>query len=122
MRAGVTMQCLLWAHRLEVPSLFSRSVVSNSCDPMNHSLPGSSVHGILQARILEFIVIFPTQGLNPHLLCLLHWQVVSLPLVPSGKLQSKVASANIKVTASYPEDLAEIHNGGGHTFKQRFGV
>ena len=54
MRAGVTMQCLLWAHRLEVPSLFSRSVVSNSCDPMNHSLPGSSVHGILQARILEF--------------------------------------------------------------------
>ena len=23
------------------------------CDPMDHSLPGSSVHGILQARILE---------------------------------------------------------------------
>ena len=23
------------------------------CDPMNYSLPGSSVHGILQARILE---------------------------------------------------------------------
>ena len=27
--------------------------------------------------------IFPTQGSNPHLL--LHWQVGSLPLVPSGK-------------------------------------
>ena len=92
------------------------------CDHLNYSLPGSSIHGILQARILEFIVIFPTQGLNPHLLCLLHWQVVSLPLVSFGKLQSKVASANIKVTASYPEDLAEIHNGGGHAFKQRFGV
>ena len=26
--------------------------------------------------------IFPTQGLNPHLLCLLHWQMDSLPLVP----------------------------------------
>ena len=23
------------------------------------------------------LVIFPTQGLNPHLLCLLHWQVGS---------------------------------------------
>ena len=29
--------------------------------------------------------IFPTQGLNPHLLCLLHWQVGSLPLAPPGK-------------------------------------
>ena len=25
------------------------------CDPMNHSLPGSYVHGILQARILEWV-------------------------------------------------------------------
>ena len=25
------------------------------CDPMNHSPPGSSVHGILQARILEWV-------------------------------------------------------------------
>ena len=24
------------------------------CDPMDRSLPGSSVHGILQARILEW--------------------------------------------------------------------
>ena len=27
--------------------------------------------------------IFPTQGLNPHCWCLLHWQVGSLPLTPS---------------------------------------
>ena len=27
------------------------------CDPMNSSLPGSSVHGILQARILEWVAI-----------------------------------------------------------------
>ena len=27
-------------------------------------------------------VIFPTQGLNPRLLGLLHWQVDSLPLAP----------------------------------------
>ena len=29
--------------------------------------------------------IFPAQGSNPHLSHLLHWQVDSLPLVPSGK-------------------------------------
>ena len=27
------------------------------CDPMNCSLPGSSVHGILQARILKWVAI-----------------------------------------------------------------
>ena len=38
----------------------NHSVVSNSCDPMDYSLPGSSVHGILQARILEWVAIpFP---------------------------------------------------------------
>ena len=59
------------------------------CDPMDYIPPGPSVHGILQARILEWVVlfqqIFPTQGLNPCLLCLLHWQVGPLPLAPPGK-------------------------------------
>ena len=46
---------------------------------MDCSLPDSSVHGILQARILEYVAIFssrnrPTQGSNQHLPCLLHWQ------------------------------------------------
>ena len=44
------------------------------CDPMNCNSTGSSVHGILQARILEWVAIpfsrgiFPTQGLNLGLL------------------------------------------------------
>ena len=44
------------------------------CDPMDCSPPGSSAHGILQARILGWIAnsflqsIFPTQGSNPTLL------------------------------------------------------
>ena len=56
-----------------------RSVVSHSYDPMEYSLPGSSVHGILQARILEWVHfllqgIFPAQGWN---LDLLHfWQTL----------------------------------------------
>ena len=39
------------------------------CDPMDGSLPVSSVHGISQARILEWVAMsFPIQGLNPGLL------------------------------------------------------
>ena len=34
---------------------WSRSVVSYSSDPMDCSLPGSSVHGIFQAKVLEWI-------------------------------------------------------------------
>ena len=32
-------------------------VVSDSCDPMDCSLPGSSVHGIFQVRVLEWVAI-----------------------------------------------------------------
>ena len=39
----------------------SESEVAQSCltprDPMDCSLPGSSVHGILQARVLEWVAI-----------------------------------------------------------------
>ena len=78
--------------------LFSFSVLAKSfqscftlCDPMDCSLPGSSVHGILQVRTLEWVSIpfppgvFATQGLNPHVLRLLHWQVGSLPVASPGK-------------------------------------
>ena len=32
------------------------------CDPMDCSLPGSSVHGISQARILQWVAIFFSRG------------------------------------------------------------
>ena len=38
------------------------SVVSDSVQPMDCGLPGSSVHGILQARILEWVVISFSRG------------------------------------------------------------
>ena len=34
------------------------------CDPVNHSLPGSSVHGTLQARILEWVAFPFSRGLS----------------------------------------------------------
>ena len=35
------------------------------CDPMDCSLPGSSVHGILQARILEWVAMPSFRGSSP---------------------------------------------------------
>ena len=32
------------------------------CDPMDYSPPGSSVYGILQARILEWVAIPSSRG------------------------------------------------------------
>ena len=51
----------------------SESEVAQSCptlsDPMDHSLPGSSIHGIFQVRVLEWGAIafsgyMPTSGIN----------------------------------------------------------
>ena len=52
------------------------------CDPVDGSQPGSSVHEILQARILGWGAISSsrgislTQGLNPHLLQLLYYRQI----------------------------------------------
>ena len=72
----------LWRMRCIYPAAAaaakSRQSCPTLCDPIDSSPPGSSVHEILQARILEQVAIFllqrifSTQGSNPHLLCLLH--------------------------------------------------
>ena len=62
------------------------------CNPMDCSPPGSSIRGISQARILEWVVIsfltqgiFLTQGSNLHLLCLLRWQADSFTTNTTGE-------------------------------------
>ena len=51
----------------------------------HHKIPGKNAeagcHFLLQG-------ILPTQGSNPHVLHLLHWQVDSLPRAPLGKPSS----------------------------------
>ena len=90
-------------------------LVTQSCptlwDLMDCSLPESLVPGISQPWILERVVIsfsrgiFPSQGWKPHLLCLLHWQVHSLPLAPLarifeiGKFSGQKNSWGIRETA-----------------------
>ena len=51
------------------------------CGPVDCSPSGSFVHGVFQARILEWVA----QGSNLNLLHLLHWQVDSLPPVTPGR-------------------------------------
>ena len=53
------------------------------CDPMDCSPPGSSVHGIPQARALEWVAGWDLP--DPGVLQLLHWQAGSFPLAPPGK-------------------------------------
>ena len=72
-----------------------KGLVAQSCPTLSDP-PASSVHGILQARILEWVAmpssrgIFPTQGPNYCLLHLLHRQEGSFLLAPPGKtFQSK---------------------------------
>ena len=56
---GVGRHCLLCLVLLPAKSLQSCPTL---CDPMDCSLPGFSVHGILQARTLEWVAIsFSTQ-------------------------------------------------------------
>ena len=57
---------------------------------LNCSLPGSSVHGILQAGILEWVTMPSSRGSSQpkdraQVSCLLRWQAGSLPLVLPGK-------------------------------------
>ena len=70
--------------------------------PTDYSLPGSSIHGIFQARILEFLFqrIFLTQRLNHHLLHFLHWQADSLPQSPPGKPKSLLLSKSPSLFSS----------------------
>ena len=61
--------------------------------PMDCGLPDSSLHGIFQARILEWVAVSFSRGSSPlreqnsHFLCPLLWQVDSLLLSHLGSLQ-----------------------------------
>ena len=83
-------------------------LVTQSCptlwDPIECSLPGTSVHGdspgnntgVGRHALLQGI--FPTQGSNPRLSCLLLWQVGSLPLMRPGKPQQLEWAVIIRIS------------------------
>ena len=67
-------------------------------DPMDWSPPGSSVRGIFQARTLEWVAKpssrGSSQGLNPHLLWLLHCRWILYPLSHLGSLAGTYTDIN----------------------------
>ena len=75
----------MWRHVLE-EAVCAHSVMSDSLRPHIMGPPGSSVHGDSPGQntgVGSHALpqgIYLTQGLNPHLLCLLQWQADSLPL------------------------------------------
>ena len=86
------------------------------CDPMDCSPPGSSVHeidspdkniGVGCHALLQGI--FLTEGSNPYLLCLLHWQADSLPIAPPGK-PPKPEWSGVKRMGGGKLEATSIHN------------
>ena len=81
-----------------VPTCLVAQSCPTLCKPLDCSPPGPSVHGIFQARILEWVTIlqgiFLIQGLNPCLLCLLHWRWILFPLSHQNKLSLEINSQN----------------------------
>ena len=75
------------------------------CNPMYCSLPCSSVHGILQARILEWIATpgdLPNPGIEPRSPAL---QADSLPSKPQGSPVMGVVGGDksVRVPAAKPD-------------------
>ena len=71
-------------------------------NPMNYSPPGSSVHGILQARILEWVAM-PIQGIklmSPALRQILY-HLSLLTLLMTKKIRMSVDLYYFKVSLGY---------------------
>ena len=90
LKVHLTVPGLEASHTLHY--VLSRLSYPTLCNPMDCSLPGSPVHGILLSMGFSRQEywnglscpspgIFLTQGSNLYLLCPLHWQVGSLTLV-----------------------------------------
>ena len=66
---NVRQVCMIWPNLVYLLSLSyehakSLQLCLTLCNPMDCSLPGYSVHGILQARILEWVAIPFTRGFS----------------------------------------------------------
>ena len=89
------------------------------CRPMGCSPPGSSVHGILQARILEWVAIsssgdLPEAGIEPVSLVSPALQVDSLPLAPPRKPHSWMTSTQIKEHPARVDKNVLLHSTGNY--------
>ena len=86
MSATLAQQIIKSVRACQVVSVMSNSVRPYGVQPARllcpWDSPGKNTSEVCRALLQE---IFLTKGSNPHLLHPLHWQAVSLPLVPPGK-------------------------------------
>ena len=87
----------------------SESEVAQSCptlsDPMDYSLPGSSVHGIFQARVLEWDAIaFSVMEVPTELFFRCQWLMLDRAVESSVKLCSRgiITGANCQAQCEVP--------------------
>ena len=82
----------------------TKALAAQSCptlwDPMDGSPPGSSVRGILQARILDWVVIcfsrdLPDPGIKPRSPAV---QVDSSPAEPTGKPETRIMPSYLLIS------------------------
>ena len=59
------LHCLNLLYILSVPCLVIQSCLT-LCDPTDYSPPGSSVHEVFPARILEWVAMSSSRGSSPH--------------------------------------------------------
>ena len=98
--------------------IFSPKWKSLSCvwlskvNPIDCSRPGSSVHGILQARILEWV--FPTQGLKPGVL---HRRRILYHLSHQGspRILERIAYPFSRAS-SWPQNRPRVSSVAGRVF------
>ena len=60
LKLNIKNKNIMWKDNIDIPWKKESEVVQSCptlCNPMDCSLPGSSVHGIFQARILEWVAI-----------------------------------------------------------------
>ena len=89
-----------WEFKL-VCECVSAQLCLTLCNPMDWGLQGSSVHGIFQARILEWVAISfskGSRGIEPRSPAL---QADSLPSEPLGKTNETVYSYKDLYTNAY---------------------
>ena len=93
------------------------------CDPMDSSLPGSSWHGILQARILEWVAISFSRGFSQHrdwtpAFCIVH----SLPSDLQGSPEkndmgnSIGSQSSLWVESHLAKDIPSLSTANNKTF------
>ena len=89
--------------------VLSHSVCPTLCNPVDCSLPGSSVHGILQARILEWVAMpscrgSSNPGIEPRSPALKAYILPSKPLGSPGILgwEDPLGSPRILEWVNYP--------------------